>query len=337
MCADTSPPDTVRDGAPGRSDAAPLPSWAQCRTALRRTPVSVWNDDVTDWAASLTYYSVLALLPSLIVTVSLIGLADPAATEQLINQLTSIAPAESGPTLRRALVGMAHQRTAAWLLVSGALVSALWSSCSYLAVFRRALHAMNRVRDDRPPWRKAPRILATALLLMALLISSAVALLISGPIASAVSRSLRLGAVGADTWSILQWPLLLVLAVVLVMVLFRSGPPSSRGVRRAVPGGVVSVLMWLVSSAAFTFYASYVGTFNRLYGSLAGPLVFLIWLWFSHLSLLSGAQFNVELARAGWVVPGRKRGARPDAGAEAEGAAPPGSGPAAVGREERDV
>ncbi|WP_251077133.1 YihY/virulence factor BrkB family protein, partial [Streptomyces benahoarensis] len=277
-----------------------LPTARQCRTALRRTPLSVWHDDVTDSAAGLTYYSVLALLPSTIVTVSLIGLADPPATEQLINHLTSLAPADSGPTLRRALVGMAHQRTAAWMLVGGALVSAVWSSCSYLAVFRRALHAMHRTKDDRPPWRKAPRILATALLLIALLISSAVALLVSGPIATALGRTLGLGEAGEQTWNLLQWPLLLLLAVVLVMVLYRSGPPPSRGVPRAVPGGVVAVLMWLVSSAAFTFYASYVGTFNRLYGSLAGPVVFLIWLWFSHLSLLSGAQFNVELRRAGW-------------------------------------
>ncbi|PBC86140.1 membrane protein [Streptomyces sp. 2224.1] len=289
-------------GAAGPRQPAALPTWAQFRTALRRTPLSVWHDDVTDWAASLTYYSVLALLPTLIVTVSLIGLADPAATEQLINQITSIAPAQSGPTVHRALVGMAHQRTAAWVVLGGALISALWSSCSYLAVFRRALHAMNRTKDDRPPWRKAPRILMTALLLMALLISSAVALLVSGPIATALGRAIGLGEAGEATWNLLKWPLLLLLATVLAMVLFRSGPPSSRGVRRAVPGGVVAVLLWLVSSAGFAAYTSYVGTFNRLYGSLAGPVVFLIWLWFSHLSLLSGAQFNVELARAGRVV-----------------------------------
>lgn len=289
-------------GAAGPRQPAALPTWAQFRTALRRTPLSVWHDDVTDWAASLTYYSVLALLPTLIVTVSLIGLADPAATEQLINQITSIAPAQSGPTVHRALVGMAHQRTAAWVVLGGALVSALWSSCSYLAVFRRALHAMNRTKDDRPPWRKAPRILMTALLLMALLISSAVALLVSGPIATALGRAVGLGEAGEATWNLLKWPLLLLLATVLAMVLFRSGPPNSRGVRRAAPGGVVAVLLWLVSSAGFAAYTSYVGTFNRLYGSLAGPVVFLIWLWFSHLSLLSGAQFNVELARAGRVV-----------------------------------
>ncbi|AJC54873.1 MULTISPECIES: YihY/virulence factor BrkB family protein [Streptomyces] len=280
--------------------------WQRYRTALRRTPLSVWHDDLTDYAASLTYYSVLALLPSAIVTISLIGLADPAGTEQLINHLSSIAPAESGATVRHALVVMAHQRTAAWVVVGGAAVSALWSSCSYLAVFRRALHAMHRTKDDRPPWRKAPRILVTALLLMALLICSAVALLVSGPVATALGRALGFGEAGETLWNLLQWPLLLVLATVLAMVLFRSGPPSSRGVRRAGPGGVLAVLLWLVASAGFAFYASYVGTFNRLYGSLAGPVVFLIWLWFSNLSLLSGAQFNVELARAGRVVRPRR-------------------------------
>ncbi|UNO43721.1 YihY/virulence factor BrkB family protein [Streptomyces sp. MST-110588] len=275
-----------------------LPSLAECRLAARRTPVSVWNDDVSDWAASLTYYSVLALLPSVIVTVSLVSLTDPASTEDLINHLSSLAPAGSGATVRRALVGMAHQRTAAWMLVGGATVSALWSSCSYLAVFRRALHAMHRVKDDRPPWHKAPRILATALLLLALLISSAVALVVSGPVARTLSRVLDLGAAGEAMWGLLKWPLLLLLGTVLAMVLFRSGPPCSRGVRRAAPGGVLAVLLWLVSSAGFAVYVSYVGTFNRLYGSLAGPVVFLVWLWFSHLSLLSGAQFNVELIRA---------------------------------------
>ncbi|MFH8407448.1 YihY/virulence factor BrkB family protein [Streptomyces sp. NPDC018019] len=287
---------TTGAGRPRERSAAALPSWSRMRTAARRTPVSIWNDDVSDWAASLTYYSVLALLPSVIVTISLVGLANPASTEELINHISSIAPAGSGPTVRRALVAMAHQRTAAWLLVGGATVSALWSSCSYLAVFRRALHAMYRVQDDRPPWRKAPRILATALLLMALLISSAVALLVSGPIARAAARWLGLGEANGAMWDLLQWPLLLLVAVVLVMVLFRTGPSRARG-RRAVPGGVVAVLLWLVASAGFTFYASYVGTFNRLYGALAGPVVFLIWLWFSHLSLLSGAQFNAELAR----------------------------------------
>ncbi|WP_018537437.1 MULTISPECIES: YihY/virulence factor BrkB family protein [unclassified Streptomyces] len=301
--------ETASSTAPARTGAgrpARRPAWRRYRTALRRTPLSVWHGDLTDYAASLTYYSVLALLPSAIVTISLIGLADPAGTEQLINHLSSIAPAESGATVRHALVVMAHQRTAAWVVVGGAAVSALWSSCSYLAVFRRALHAMHRTKDDRPPWRKAPRILVTALLLMALLICSAVALLVSGPVATALGQTLGFGEAGGALWNVLQWPLLLVLATVLAMVLFRSGPPSSRGVRRAVPGGVLAVLLWLVSSAGFAFYASYVGTFNRLYGSLAGPVVFLIWLWFSNLSLLSGAQFNVELARAGRVV--RQRG-----------------------------
>ncbi|KPC59536.1 YihY/virulence factor BrkB family protein [Streptomyces chattanoogensis] len=309
MCADAAPPvaSPTPDATPARTA---LPTWAQCRTALRRTPVSVWHDDVTDWAASLTYYSVLALLPSVIVTVSLIGLADPSATAQLINQASALAPAGSSATVHHALIVMAHQHTAAWVVVGGALVSALWSSCSYLAVFRRALHAMHRTKDDRPPWRKAPRIIATALVLMALLISSAVVLLVSGPIARAAGRALGLGEAGEATWNLLKWPLLLLLATVLAMVLFRSGPPSSRGVRRAAPGGIVAVLLWLVSSAGFSAYVSYVGTFNRLYGSLAGPVVFLIWLWFSHLSLLSGAQFNVELVRAGRFVKVSKHACR---------------------------
>jgi membrane protein len=289
------------DGASGgevrNAARAFLPGAADCRRALRRTPVSIWNDDVTDWAAALTYYAVLAIFPALLVTVSATGLAGADATQQLITRVTTVLPAESGELMAGALKDMAGRRGAAWLLAVFGTAASLWSASSYLSVFRRALHAMHGVQDHRPVWRTVPRIVLTALALLALLVSSVFVLVLSGELARTAGSLLGMDDVAADAWNTAKWPLLLCLAAVLVLVLFRTGPPGTRGVRNRVPGGAVAVLLWLVASLGFALYATRVGTYHRMYGSLAGIVVFLIWLWMSNLALLSGAQFNAELLK----------------------------------------
>ncbi|MFD3797533.1 YihY/virulence factor BrkB family protein [Streptomyces californicus] len=280
--------------APAAGRTAPPRRWL---TALRRTPVSLWNDDITDWAAALTYYAILALLPALLVTVSVIGLANPDATSALIADITAFAPAESGEALRRPLEAATEQRSAVWLLVATGSVSAVWSACSYLAVFRRAMHAMHGVRDTRPPLRQAHIIVVSAIGLLLLLMTSAFAIVMTGPLARWLGRRVGLPHEGETLWAAMKWPLLGLLVACLIMVLFSTGPRSARGVRRSLPGGILAAICWLTASALFALYATQVGSYSRLYGSLAGLVVFLIWIWFANLSLLAGAQFNVELRR----------------------------------------
>ncbi|MFD9541857.1 YihY/virulence factor BrkB family protein [Streptomyces sp. NPDC060022] len=288
-----------RTDAPAADRTAPpsgraAPSW---RTALRRTPVSLWNDDLSDWAAALTYYAILALLPALLVTVSVIGLANPGATNALIIDITAFAPAESGAALRQPLEAATHERTAVWLLVATGSVSAVWSASSYLAVFRRALHAMHKVKDTRPALRQAHIIVASAIGLLVLLMASAFALVLTGPLARWFGERTGLTHAGETLWAVLKWPVLLCLVACLILVLFSTGPRTARGVRRGLPGGVLAAFLWLFASAGFALYATHVGSYSRLYGSLAGLVVFLIWIWFTNLALLAGAQFNVELER----------------------------------------
>ncbi|MEU1005729.1 YihY/virulence factor BrkB family protein [Streptomyces tibetensis] len=265
--------------------------------ALRRTPVAVWNDDVTDWAAALTYYAVLALFPLLLVILSVLGLTMPTAKPEVIDRMTQAAPAESRALLRSTLRQMVAQPTAAWTLIFVGGAGALWSGCSYLSVFRRALYFMHRISADRPVWRTAPRIIATALVLSSLLLTSTLALLLTGGMARRLGQALSLGTGPQATWDTLRWPVVAAVAVTLVLVLYRSGPASSRPVRRMTPGGTLAVALLLTVSLGFAVYTSLVSTYDRLYGSLAGVVVFLVWLWLSNLSLLIGAQFNAELTK----------------------------------------
>ncbi|MFJ2398533.1 MULTISPECIES: YihY/virulence factor BrkB family protein [unclassified Streptomyces] len=266
--------------------------------ALRRTPVSMWNDDVSDWAAALTYYAILTVLPALLVMVIAFGLISPDTAEQFTEHVTTHAPAQSGAELHGVLAGTLRERSAAWTLLVTGSASALWSAISYLAVFRRALHRMHQVKDSRSAWRTAHRIVLTALTLLGLLVVSAVLLLLTGPVAEALGHALGLDATAALAWNLLRWPLLLCLVVVLVVVVFHAGPPPARRRGLSLPGGVLAAALWLAVSAGFALYASALSNYSRLYGSLAGAVVFLVWLWLSNLALLAGAQFTAELAKA---------------------------------------
>ncbi|MFI5666218.1 YihY/virulence factor BrkB family protein [Streptomyces sp. NPDC051704] len=267
---------------------------ARARADLRRTAARVWTDNLADHAAALTYYAVLALLPALVIAVSLVGLQGGATRDRLIIELTSYAPPQSALVLRDALGALAAEQSSVWALLISGVLSALWSACSYLAVFRRALHAMHRVPDRRPPLRAAHLLIVNAALLLVLLVAAAAGLVVSGPLARWVAQTV--GGSSPEAIALLRWPVLLAAVTFLVLVLFRTGPAQSRGTRRGLPGGVLAALLWLAASVLFTLYTE-LDTYGRLYGSLAGIVVFLVWLWIANLALLTGAQFNAERAR----------------------------------------
>ncbi|MET8555586.1 YihY/virulence factor BrkB family protein [Streptomyces sp. NPDC004959] len=266
--------------------------------ALRRTPLSLWNDDVTDDAAALTYYAMLALLPALLVTVVASALLGPDTARTLIAYLTDYAPGQAGPQLHDLLTRMLTENATAWPLIATGVFSAFWSACSYLAVFRRSLHRMHRTADARTPVKRAHRIVLTALTLLGLLVLTALLLVLSNPVVDAIGRALHLDEGVALAWRVLRWPALLCLVSGLAWVAFSNGPRIARRRRYSLPGGVLATVLWLLATAGFTLYTSLIGTYSALYGSLAGIVVFLIWLWLSNLALLAGAQFAAELGKA---------------------------------------
>lgn len=274
---------------------APMAVW---RAALRRTPVSMWRDDMSDYAAALTYYAILTVLPSMLVIALAFRLFSPDTAEAFIAHVTEYAPGQSGTQLHDVLSRALRDGAAAWTLLGIGLVSATWSASSYLAVFRRAVHRMHRVADRRSTWHKAHRIVLTALALLGLLVVSALVLLMTGPVAQATGRYFGLDTAAAWAWSLLRWPMLLCLVALLVVIVFRTGPAQARARAHSIPGGALASALWLCASAGFAFYTSQLSTYSRLYGSLAGAVVFLIWLWLSNLALLAGAQFTAELSGA---------------------------------------
>ncbi|WP_084531767.1 YihY/virulence factor BrkB family protein [Nocardia miyunensis] len=287
--ARAAPATDANDGGPAGRHAY--------STALKRTVITAWDDSITDWAAAMTYYTFLALFPVLLVIVSVFGLSQPAAMPGLIEHVTALVPAQSRDLIRSALQAMIRQRSDAWLLTGFGTAAALWSGSSYLSVFRRAIYAIHHTDSRRPVWRTAPRILISAAIVVSLLVASALALVLTGTLTAKLGRLLRIGSAPLTVWDALRWPVLLTLAITLVLVLYRSGPSWTRPIPLMAPGGILAVALSLASSAGFALYASHAATYGRLYGSLAGLAVFLIWIWLSNLALVIGAQFNAELAK----------------------------------------
>jgi membrane protein len=254
---------------------------------------------LTDHAAALTYYAVLAVFPGLIVLVALLGIFGSEDTiDALLRIIEDLAPGSAADTFEGAARGAIEGGGAGIALVIGAGV-ALYSASSYIGAFNRTANMIYEVDQSRPFWKTLPRQVALTLFLLVVFAIALVALLLSGPLAEAIGTEIGVGDTALHIWSIVKWPILAGVIVVLFAVLLHEGPDVDHATfRRLLPGSFLAMLLWLLGSAGFALYVSNFGSYANTYGSLAGVIVFLIWLWISNLALLVGAAYNVELRRA---------------------------------------
>jgi membrane protein len=280
--------------APGTPLEMPANSWW---AALKRTVTAIEENHLMDWAASLTYYAVLSVFPGLIVITGAVGLLGPDATKMLIDSINSV-PIGQGRDLLVGAIQNAH--TGAGLLALIGLLGALWAASGYIGGFMRANNAVYGVAEGRPLWKTVPLQLGLTLVLMVMLAVSALGLAVSGPIADQVGQWVGIGSTGLLIWGIAKWPVIVILVSLAICLLYWAAP----NVRQPKPrllwltaGSVLAVLLWLIASAGFAIYVANFGSYNKTYGSLAGVIVFLVWLWISNLAVLLGAAFDAELAR----------------------------------------
>jgi membrane protein len=100
-------------------------------------------------------------------------------------------------------------------------------------------------------------------------------------------------------WNFAKWPVIVAVVMGMITVLYYLAPNVKQpGLRWVTPGGVVAVLIWIAASVAFGFYVANFGSYDKTYGSLAGAVVFLVWLWISNLAVLFGAELDAELERS---------------------------------------
>jgi membrane protein len=265
---------------------------------LKRTVREFREDNLTDWAAALTYYSVLAIFPALIVLVSILGLVGESATQPLIDNLGTVAPGPAKEIFTSAIENLQGGQGAAGVLFVIGLLGALWSASGYVAAFMRASNAIYDIEEGRPIWKTLPVRVALTLVLLTLLAISTIAVVLTGGVAEKVGDLVGLGSTAVSVWNIAKWPVLLVVVSFMFALLYWAAPNVKHpGFRWISPGGVLAVVGWLIASGAFALYVSNFGSYNKTYGALGGVIVFLVWLWISNIMVLLGAEFNAELER----------------------------------------
>jgi membrane protein len=266
--------------------------------ALKRTFTEFREDNLTDWAAALTYYSVLAIFPALIVLVSILGLVGESATQPLIDNLGAVAPGPAKEIFTNAIENLQGDRGAAGVLFIIGILGALWSASGYVAAFMRASNSIYDMPEGRPIWKTLPVRVVLTLILLFLLAITTLAVVLTGGIAERVGDVIGLGGTAVDAWNIAKWPVLLIVVSFMFALLYWAAPNVKQpGFRWVSPGGIVAVVGWLIASAAFAFYVGNFGSYNKTYGALGGVIVFLVWLWISNIVILLGAEFNAELER----------------------------------------
>lgn len=291
----TEPPDPDDSRKPDGPGELTKPSrWY----VLRRTVREFIADQCVDLAAALTYYAVLALFPAIIAVASLPALIgrEGQATDAILDVVNDVAPALV-EDLRGPIEQLAQVPGAGLALVLG-LIGALWVASGYVGGFARAMNRVYGVEEGRPFWKLRPMMIVVTVVTVVLVAVVATLLVVSGPVARSIGDAIGLGDVAVTVWEIAKWPVLVGVVLVIIAILYYASPNVRQPKFRWIsPGAVVAFLVWAVASAAFGFYVANFANYDRMYGSLGGVIVFLLWLWISNLALLFGAEFDAELER----------------------------------------
>lgn len=284
---------------------------AGVRAAMGRTWRELRKDNLTDWAAALTYYAVLSVFPAILALISVLGLVGHRATDPLLDNLSTLAPGPARDIVTGAVESLQESQGAAGVLVIVGFAAALWSASGYVGAFMRAANAIYDIEEGRPVWKTLPLRIGTTLVLLVLLAVLAVGVTLTGGLARAAGDVLGVGDSAVAVWDVAKWPVILLVAMTMIGLLYWVTPNVKHPFRWISPGAVLGVLAWISASAAFAFYVAHFASYNKTYGALGGVIVFLVWLWVSNLAFLVGAELNAELERGKQIEAGQPEDVEP--------------------------
>jgi membrane protein len=272
---------------------------------LKRTFSEFREDNMTDWAAALTYYGVLSIFPALIALVSILGLIGEPATKPLLDNLQGFAPGPAHQILTNALNGLTESRGGAGILFFVGLAGAIWSASAYVAAFIRASNAVWDVEEGRHFVKTTALRLGVTIVMLILLTATAVAVVVTGPVAGKVGTLIGMGGTAVTVWDIAKWPVLVLIVALMFSILYYAAPNVRQpGLRWVSPGAAIAVIAWMIASGLFGIFVANFGSYNKTYGSLGAVIIFLVWLWLTNNAILLGAELSAETQRGRQIEAG---------------------------------
>ncbi len=307
--ASPGPDPLVKRQEPDELTDLPKKSWW---AVLRGTVKEFQKDELVDRAAALTYYGVLSLFPALLVLVSLLGLVGESTAQRVVSTLQQLAPGAVRQVIANAVQQLQGNAGVGSLVAVVGLLVAVWTASGYVAAFIRSSNVVYDIAEGRPLGKVLVVRLGLTVVLMLLSLLSALIVVFTGNFAQQAGEALGFGGTALTVWSIAKWPVLLILVTTMIAILYWGAPNvKGRGLRWVSPGSFLALLIWLVASAGFAVYVGNFASYNKTYGTLAGVIIFLVWLWITNLAILLGLEFDAEMARERAVVGGHPDGDEP--------------------------
>ena len=299
----TKDAEVREDVKPRRADYAPegTDTGTSPWPTMKRTALEFKEDNMSDWAAALTYYGLLSLFPAVIALVSILGLfGDPeTTTRQLTDIVTQIGPSSAAETFSGPIESITSNRSAAGILFIVGLATALWSASNYVGAFMRASNIAWETPEGRSFFKLRPLQILVTLVMVIMMAVVAVALALTGPIVEAVGSSIGIGDTALTIWDVAKWPVLLGVVILMFSVLYYAAPNVKLpGFKWITPGSTFAVIVWLIASVLFAFYVANFGSYDKTYGTLGGLVALLVWMWITNLALLFGVELNAERERS---------------------------------------
>ncbi|WP_443049692.1 YihY/virulence factor BrkB family protein [Streptomyces sp. NBC_00287] len=306
---EAGPDRQVEEAAPESPTKLPRRAWG---AVLKGSVKEFKDDELADRAAALTYYGVLSLFPALLVLVSLLGIVGKSATDRVLENLQDLTPGSARDIITRAVEQLQNNSGTGSVMALVGIVLAVWAASGYVAAFIRAANAVYDMPEGRPVWKILPVRVAVTVVLMVIAVACALIVVFTGGLASQAGEALGIGDTALTVWSIVKWPVLVVLVTFMIAILYWATPNAKvKGFRWVTPGSLLALVIWLVASAGFAFYVANFGSYNKTYGTMAGVIVFLVWLWISNLAILLGLEFDAETVRQRAIAGGHPPDAEP--------------------------
>lgn len=271
----------------------PLTGW---KSILRRLYEELWNDRVLLAAAGVTYYGIMALVPSLSAMVSVYGLFfDATSAAGHLTHLDYVVPGGAIEIVREQVLRLASEKSGTLgTAFAVSLGLALWSAN---AGMKAIFEAMN-IAYDRPEKRGFFRL--TAITLAFTLVGIVILLMLVAAIVAVPITVRNLGFGGPLMWVLAAaiYVIALLLIALAVTALYRWGPSRPRaGMRWIAPGTITTVMLVSILSVGFSWYTANFGSYDRMYGSLGALIGFMSWMWMSIAVVIVGGELNSEIER----------------------------------------
>ena len=290
---------TVHRGGAGQAPDKPseLPSGSS-RAILKRALKEYKTDNLPDLAAALTYYAILAIFPALLALVSIVGLLNKSTAKSLTDNIVSVAPGAVRSTLTSIVAQVQTSGNKALIPLIIGVAVALWSASGYVAAFMRAGNAVYDIGEGRPAWKTLPIRFSITVFIVIAMAAISVGIVFTGNLARKAGSILGLGDTAVTVWNYAKWPVMILLFALVVAVLHWAAPNVRHGFAWVTRGSLLSVALWIAASVLFAVYVAGFSSYNKTYGTFAGIIIFLVWLWISNIALLLGLEYSAESERA---------------------------------------